>query len=106
MAPVTADDQIGADRKHAVRRVRAQSNDPPAILDKLCRLGLHVQTEGPVALAVLGQEIEKIPLRHHRYVFAASRQMAEIDHLQVLVADLASECLDLLVRQLEEFIEQ
>ena len=34
-----------------------------------------------VALAVLGEEIEEVPLRHERDEFAVRRQMAEIGHL-------------------------
>ena len=55
---------------------------------------------------MLGEEIEKIPLRHQRDVFAVRRQMRQIEHPQPLIADLHGKPLDLLMRQLEEFIEQ
>ena len=91
MAAVTADDEIGADGQRAVRRLGAQSDDPAALLDQIGRLRLHAQVEGLVALAVLGKEIEKVPLRHQGDIFAMRRQMAEIDHRQMLGADLSAQ---------------
>ena len=55
---------------------------------------------------MLGQEVEEVPLRHQRDEFAVRRQMAEIDHPKVLGADLAGQCFDLLMRQLQEFVEE
>ena len=66
MPAVAADDEIGADGERAVRRVGAQPDDAAALLDQIGRLRLHAQIEGLVALAVVGQKIEKIPLRHQR----------------------------------------
>ncbi len=77
MPPVAADDQIGADRQASPSGVFARSaDDAAALLDQVGRLGMHAQIESLVALALLGQEIEKIPLRHQRDEFAVRRQMA------------------------------
>ena len=40
MPAVTADDEIGADDQHAVRRLGAQPDDPAALLDQIGRLRL------------------------------------------------------------------
>ena len=106
MAAVTANHQFGANRKRAVRRFGAYADDPTVFLNQLFGLGPHPQIESLVAAAVLGQEIEKIPLRHHGNEFAVRRQMAKIRHRNAFVTDLSAELLDLLVRQFEEFVEQ
>ena len=41
-------------------------------------LGLHQQMKVGIALRVLGEEIEKLPLRHERDELAARRQVGEI----------------------------
>ncbi len=55
---------------------------------------------------MLGEEIEKIPLRHQRDVFAMRRQVREIDHTHALIADLRGQPFDLLMRELQKFFEQ
>ena len=81
-------------------------DDAAALLDQVGRLGLHAQVERRVAPGLLGQEIEEIPLRHQGDEFAARRQMAEIRHREALRADLTGQRLDLLMRQLQELVEQ
>ena len=87
-------------------RRRVQSDDAPILLDQICRLGLHAQVKCFVALAVLGEEVEEVPLRHQRDELAVRRQVAKIDHLNVFGADLRGQRFDLLMRQLQEFIDQ
>ncbi len=70
------------------------------------RFGLHAQVERLVAPGLPGQEIEEVPLRHQGDEFAARRQVAEIRQLEVFVADLAAQRLDLLMRQLQELVDQ
>ena len=106
VSAIGAEDELGADFELAVRRLRTQPDDAVALLDQIGRLGLHAQVEGPVALAVRGEKIEEVPLRHQRDEFAVGRQVPQINHAHVLVADLCAELLHLLVRQLEKFIQQ
>ena len=106
MASVATNHEVGADRERAVRRLGDQADDAPVLLDQVGRLGLHAQVECFVALALLGQEIQEVPLRHQGDEFAVRRQMAEIRHLKVLGADLAGQRFDLLMRQLQELVEQ
>ena len=91
MTAVAADREISADRERAVRRRRAHAGDPPVLLDQVRRLGLHAQIERRIALALLGEEIEEVPLRHQRDEFATGWQMAEIRDLNMFGADLAAQ---------------
>ena len=106
VAAVGPDHEIGADRQFAVRRRGAKPDDSTALLDQVGRLRLHVQIEGRIALAPRGEEIEEVPLRHQRDVFAARRQVREIDHAHALCTDERGQPVDLLMRQLQEFVEQ
>ena len=106
MASVAADHQVGADRQRAALGRRVQADDASILLDQVGRLGLHAQVECLVSLAVLGEEVEEVPLRHERDEFAMRRQMAEIDHLNVFGADLGGQRFDLLMRQLQELVDQ
>ena len=106
MPAVAADDQIGADLQFAVRRLGAQPDNAPALLDQIRRLGAHAQIERRIALAARGQEVEEIPLRHQRDEFAVRRQMRKVGERDGVGADLTAETLDARMRQLQEFIEQ
>jgi hypothetical protein len=92
--------QSGANREDAVRRLCTQTCDPPGLLDQICCFGRHTQVERFVALALLGHEIEEVPLRHQREEFAVRWYVAEIHHLKVLGADLTGQRLHLLMGQL------
>ncbi len=56
--------------------------------------------------AVLGKEIEKIPLRHQRNELAAGRQMGEIRKRVFAVAEERADGRRFLMRQLEKLVEQ
>ena len=69
-------------------------------------LGLHLELEARIAARLLGEEIEEVPLRHQGDEAALRRQMREIGDHDALVADLAGQLAHLLMRPLEEFVEQ
>ena len=106
MAPVAADHEIRANGERSVRRVGDHAGDASILLDQICRFGLHAQVERLIALALLGEEVEEVPLRHQRDEFAVRRQMAEIGHLKMLGADLRTHRFDLLMRQFQECIDE
>ena len=106
MPAVAGDGQIGANVQLAVGRLGAQTEDAPALLDQIRRLRPHAQVEARIALAVRGQEIEEIPLRHQRDEFAVRRQMGKVGERDGGFADLTAETLDARMRQLQKFIEQ
>ena len=105
MTSVTTDHQLRSYRERAVRRRRAQPYDPSVLFDQICRLGVHAQVEGLVALSLLSQEIEEVPLRHQGDEFAVRWYMAEINHLEVLGANLTGQRLNLLMRQSQKLID-
>ena len=78
MPAVAADGEIGAHLERASGVVGAHAGDAAALLDQIGRLRPHAQMERRITLAVLGEEIEEIPLRHQRDELAAGRQVAEI----------------------------
>ena len=78
MAAVGRDAKIGVDLEIALVTVGANPGDPPLLLDQAGRLGRHAQREGRVGLGLLGQKIEKVPLRHQRDELAGRRQVAEV----------------------------
>ena len=106
MAAVGADHQIGADLLRLSLDRRAHAHHLAALLDQAGRLGVHQHREGRVALALGGEEIEEVPLRHHGDEGAAHRQVGEVGDLHTLLAELGAEARHFLVRQLQEFIEQ
>ena len=77
----------------------------PGLLDQPGHLGLPHQPEAGQTLGLLGQEIEKIPLRHQRDEPASRRQMAEIAHCHGGVTDLRADSVQFLVRPAQECIQ-
>lgn len=64
---------------HSVRRLRPHAGDAAALLDQPGHFMAHAQMEARKALAVVGEEIEEVPLRHQRDELAARRQVTEVD---------------------------
>ena len=106
MAAVGADDERRRGSSSRPSGVFARKPTTAAILlDQFGRFGLHAQIETRIARALLGQEIEEIPLRHERDEFAARRQMGEIGDLHAgRRRSTPRRCAHFLVRQLEEFL--
>src|ERR1700722_1627991 len=106
MASVAADHEVGPDGQLPVRNLVDQADNAPILLDQAARVGLHAQVKCLVALGVLGEEVEKVPLRHQGNEFAVGWQVAKIDQLNVFGADLRGQGFDFLMRQLQEFVDQ
>ena len=68
-------------------------------------LRLHFEMEAGIALGLLGEKIEKVPLRHEGDEFAAGRKVRKIRERHIVIADLALEHAQLLMRPLEEVVE-
>ena len=83
-----------------------QSDDATALLDQIGRLRLHAPVETCIALAVFGQEVEKIPLRHERDEFANGRKMGEIRDRQTGRADLNGKAPHFSVWEFQELVQQ
>ena len=106
MAAVAADGEVGSDLEVAVGRGPAHADDAPRFLDQAGDVGARAQRERRQLPRLVGDEIEELPLRHHRDERIARRQAAEVAELDVLVAEPAADHLELLVRALQELVEQ
>ena len=90
-------DQLGSNLDRAVRRARPDAGDASVA----CRSDRRPRRPSAdrnvrIAPSVLGEEIEKIPLRHEDEELAVRRQVREVGERDELVADLAADLLDLL----------
>jgi hypothetical protein len=105
-AAVGRDDEIGAELVHPARHPVADATHLLALFDQAGRLGAHQQGEIGIGPRLVGDEIEKIPLRHHRDEAPARVHRREIGHLVALLADEDSEIAHLVVRPLEQTVEE
>jgi hypothetical protein len=106
VAAVRRHRERGADLHRAVGGARLHAGDAPRVLDQAGCLRLHHQAESRQPAPVLREEIEKFPLRHESDEFALHRQVGEIGHHDRAAADLALDARELLVRPLQELLEQ
>ncbi len=106
MPSIGADDEIGADVDFGTVDRRLHTDDPAALLDQPLRLGMHQEPEAGIALAAGREEIEEVPLRHHRNEPAAHRQMGHVGDRDGRVAELAREVREPVMRQLQKVVEQ
>ena len=65
-----------------------------------------IRLEARERLRLLDQEVQEIPLRHQRDELRRQRQAAEVGRVDGVVADLGGEPLQLLVRALQEVVQQ
>jgi len=86
--------------------IRQRAHDPAVLFDESRDLGLHSQVEGGVAAALLGQEVEEIPLWHERHEAALRSQIRHVTQHNMVAADTSADLSDLLVRPFQKFFEQ
>ena len=55
---------------------------------------------------MLCQKIEKVPLRHERYKLCVRRQVSQVPHPNLALADLRRNALDLLIGPLQKIFQQ
>ena len=106
MAAIGADDEIGANGQMPLRRFDAHAGNPAALLDEADHLGSRHQPKRGVAATLLGDEIEKIPLRHQGEEAAMGGQMGKIGDFEKIIADLRAEAAGFLMRPAQELGEQ
>ena len=102
VATVGADDEVRPDFEPSFRLLGGQPDDGGAVLQKAVDLGEHLELERGIALGMLGEEIEEVPLRHQSDEMAMGGEMREIGERDVVVADHACKLAHLLMRPLEE----
>ena len=105
VAPVGADDEIGPDLERPVRRLGLKAEHTAILHEEVGDARAHLEVKARIAARLLGEEIEKVPLRHQSDEAAMRRQMREIGEGHALVADLTRERAHLLMRALEEIVE-
>ena len=106
VAPVGADHEIGLHVERPLRHLRPHAHHVVAVFHQIGDLGLHAQAEAWIGPRLVGEKIEKLPLRHEGDEVAARRQMREVGKHHAVLADLAGELAQLLMRPFEELIEQ
>jgi hypothetical protein len=105
-AAVGADHQVGADFDGPVRCLGAQSDDTAAVFDHALCFRLHEEVEPRVERCFVSQEVQELPLRHHRDEAAARAQPGKIGDHRFLAPDDHTHIAGLVVRALQERIEQ
>ena len=86
--------------------VRAHADDAPVLLDEVDDIGLHDELEVRIRARLVGEEVEEVPLRHQRDERVPRRQPGEVGDVDRGVADLHAEPCHLVVRQLQQVVEQ
>src|SRR6266481_2718181 len=103
---VAAHDQVGANFERTVRRRHFDADHPARVLDQTCYLRRHHELQGRKAPALVGQEVEEVPLRHQGNELAWRRNMREFRDLETGISDLDRQRPDFRVRQLQKVIYQ
>ena len=98
--------QIRQDMNGPVGRTCFYSGDPIARPDQVNPFVPHPKLKASESLRAIGEKIQEIPLRHQRDKLAARGQMAEVGGPKGEVANAAVRRSELLVRQLEEVVQQ
>jgi hypothetical protein len=82
------------------------TDDPPLRLCQRGHLCLHDHCQRRELSAFLGEEIEKIPLRHDGDIPARGRNVPEVCDPVAALADRGGDIANFRVRQLQEFFQQ
>src|SRR5205823_6334870 len=98
--------QVRANLTFARGRLYAYASDALALENEPRHLRFHLQMERRVLPPLVGQEVQKIPLRHERQKLAVHRQVTEVAEYERGLADLARELAHLRVGQLEELFDE
>ena len=88
MAAIGSDDEIGANFALALRSGNADTDYMTVFFDEIGGFGLHLDVESGIAAALLDEEIQEVPLRHHGDEFAVGGKMGEVGESERFVADL------------------
>ena len=106
-APVASHDKVGPQFARAVGAGVAHAGDPVAVAQQAGDVVLHPQREGGLRLRGVGDQVQQIPLRHHRDIGMRLRPEAtEVDEGVQLAVDVELPPLDDAVRQPVEPFEQ
>ena len=104
-APVRGDHQVGPHLERSRGRDGADPGHAARLLDQIGGLGPHLELEGRKYLRAADQEVEEVPLRHHRDELAAGRQVREVGDGDRKVPELGGQPRHLLMRQPQELLQ-
>ena len=106
-APVAGHREVGTQFSGALGVAVAHSSHPTVLVQQPGDLGLHSQGERRLGLRGLGEQVQQVPLRHHRNVgVRLATQPAEIDHRDVAPGHVKADLMDLTVRQRRETLPE
>jgi hypothetical protein len=75
--------------RRAVRAVGVpHTHDAAAVAEQVGDLGVAQEREGRLVLGGVGEQVEQVPLRHHRDVLVLPRQPAQVGHLHGALVQL------------------
>ena len=106
MAAVAPHGEIGTDLDLAVGAIGANAGHPALLLEQLDCFRRHAQMERRIISALLGEKIQKMPLRHQRKVFGPGRHITKIRKRVFSGAETFNDNVFPLVGQCEEFVEE
>ncbi len=98
--------QVRANFQVSFRSLRLDAHNFSSVFNDLGDLGLHPQVKRGIAPGLLGNEIQKVPLRHQAEKFAVGGKVGEIRDGDGLAPDLSRQMAHLLVRTLEKFVQK
>ena len=101
-----AGEEISYTVYYAVAGIYIDAGNAVSLRDQIRDFCLHYEFEVWIASVVFFDEVEKIPLRHEAEKLTVRRQMSEVDERNHLIANLAAEFSDLLMRPLEKIFDQ
>jgi hypothetical protein len=84
----------------------ARTSRSLALSDEVRRFGLHAQVKSRIGLALIGEEIEEVPLGHEDDETAPGGKVREVGERDLAVADDAADLAQLLMRSPQEIVEQ
>ena len=105
VAAVGTDDEIGPDLQRPFRRLGMQAEHAAMLGDEIGDARAHPEMKARIAARLLGEKIQKVPLRHQGDEAAMRRQMREIGNDHALIADQRRKLAQLLMRALEEGVD-
>ena len=90
MPPIGANDEVCAHFHFATRSFCTHADYALILNQQIDDFGFHVQLKGRETLGTIGEEIQKIPLRHEGDKFAARREFREIGDRHSLTVNYAA----------------
>src|ERR1700738_2009415 len=105
MAPISPYSKIREDFQLSCWSFRLNTHQFSSVFNDLGDLGLHPQVKGRIPPGLLGNKIQKVPLRHQTKKFAMGGKVGEICNSDGFGPDLSRQLTYFLVRTFEKFVQ-